>query len=269
MISGEPERLTSFAAGLRDGLRIAVEIFDHKGALDTTPLGEEMSAFQGLVPSLAVPIGLALKKPKDFQLNLLSPGISYPLFELGRIRRSLALSAAGLALIGLVSYSSIELGKAERVYKSSLAELKSSLTRLRSVRKRCEEIKRKREVYTARLKLLDNLRIRGELWSKALEALRAAVPDEIVLQSVTIEREGPKWRVVIRGEVEAEELLKAMSAYNRFYLALKGCPFFKNLLAGSLQPSSEGKRGFEITCELGWRPLIISSGGERGSSPSS
>lgn len=268
MVSGEPERLTRLAGGLRDGLGIAVEIFDHKGALDTSPLGEEMGLFQSLVPSFAVPIGLALKRPKDFQLNLLSGGVGRPLFGMGRAKEVIALALSGLILIGLISYSSIELGEVERRYEASLAELKSSLERLRSMREESEGIKREREVYASRLKLLRRLGVRGELWARALEALRGAVPEGIVLRSVTIKREGAAWRMSLRGEVEAEELLESVTLYNRFLSNLRRCPFFKNPQAGPLQPSAEGRR-FEVSCELGWRPLVISPGEGRGSPPSS
>ena len=261
ILSGGDE-LSVLAEALEEELKIAVEVFDPMGSLDITRLGEEAQTFHSLIPSFAVPIGLALKNPKNFQINLLSTPKGVALGGVwGGVRRKVTL-AAGISFIILMIFVSVKLSKSKEQYQTNLANLESSISESQLLLKKHDEIERERELYKTRAGFLQVLKERSILWSKTLEELQALVPDEIALRSLNVERVKDGWQVNIKGKITTSDFFTAIAVYDRLSRALKESPFFTNV---SPQLSIGESREFEITCELKWKPLIVES--EQESSP--
>lgn len=268
ILSGDADKLDILAEALKQESGTAVEIFNPMGALDITRLGEEAQMFQNLIPSFAVPIGLALKGKKNFQMNLLSTSRGRALAPRWGAPKKVALAAVIFSFFSfmIMTYVFVGLSKAERHYQRKLEMLGSSISKLTSSLGECNEIEKKREVYQTRGEFLQGLEERSILWSKAFEELRALVPDGIAFRSLDIERVKDRWQVSIIGETAASDLLASITACDRFFSALRKSPFFTNVSCQQPLISSPSEtKGFEITCGLKWRPLIISEGEQESS----
>jgi Tfp pilus assembly PilM family ATPase len=261
-LSGETSGPNNLAEAIGQELGITVEAFDPEETLDITPLGDEAQAFQELMPSFAVPIGLALRGKKDFRMNLLptskGAGLALGLSKAKKV----ALAVAILSLLSsiIMAYMSVGLSKVEKQHRRTLETLEASISGLKPILAEQNRTETEREIYEARGRFLQRLRERNILLSKTFEELRAITPDQIILSSLHLERTAKDgWQLNIKGEISAGDILTAITEYNNFSLALKASPFFINVSA--LPPSfssSSRQKGIEITCRLKWNPLIIS-----------
>jgi Tfp pilus assembly protein PilN len=242
-----------------------IEVFDFDTLLDLTSLEEgKAMEFHDILSSLAIPIGAALEDSNRSSINFLSKKMA----EGGRkfIKKlAVSLTAAGLFFALVLGH----LGLSRKVdnYHQILLEKKISNQKMQSMVEEANRTQNERALYESRLALLSELTKRGSWWSSMFKEIASLTPDEMMLNSVEVNRKPQvagneaitrneaiseanraedRWQATIKGEVVASDLASAMTIFNRFYSEFRSAPFFINVGVEPLKTSNAGGLGAQI-----------------------
>ncbi len=198
--------------------------------LDLTPLGEKEPIFQNLFPSFMIPLGLVAGSSVERGINLVpkklrkkvSRRISLNLPSLGRPALVLVVIAA---LFGIHLFLDRVEGRYQRLLKDRTTLYAQWLPAIRAA----EESRALREREKLVVLSLGSRRIGEPEWVALFKTLSRIAPPDLALQSMTIERDKGKWRIVLKGEVASPDTYMAQAAFNRFYQGLKRSPYLEEI----------------------------------------
>ena len=245
----------------KEMLGVEVKVFDPVHNLDLAPLGGRAKEFCEIATRMAIPLGLARGLSKALPINLLSDYIKGEKTRFIEKRIALPLTAVFL-LFAIGGY--VGLLQRTNHYSQILREKEAAQQKLQPLLREIEFFQKQRDIYQKRSAFLQRVSGRNALLVKALQNLSLLVPEEVVFQSLKIERAEQKWQATIKGEATASDQVIALSAFNRLRSGLKASALFTNVESlppemGSRQTtgisssdSGEGKTkiGFETKCEI-------------------
>jgi Tfp pilus assembly PilM family ATPase/Tfp pilus assembly protein PilN len=237
--------LSNLTSLLAKELDIEIEVFGIPGGLEISLPQEKMSEFQGLLPSLTIPIGLAIAGLRQSRVNLLSQeGIRGK----GLLRTDTVLKAASgillLALLGSYIWTSVSNFYTHRKGLDTLKTLES----LRPELEKINTTEKERKEHAARLLLIERLNTPSAQLSEVFREISWLVPDDIVFSTLEVKQEvGRRQRITIKGNASTR------SKFNKFLSYLQNS---SSLTALSSQinntPSMSKTEGpnFVIECEV-------------------
>ncbi len=245
----------------RERLGVEVKVFDPVHNLDLAPLGGRAKEFREIATWMAIPLGLARGLSKALPINLLADYIKGKKTRLIEKRIAIPLTAVFL-LFTIGGY--VGLLQRTNHYSQIFREKEATQQKLQPLLREIEVFKKQKDIYQKRSAFLQLLSGRNALLVSVLQNLSLLVPEEVVFQSLKIERVEQKWQATIKGEATASDQVIALSAFNRLRSGLKSSALFTNVESlppemGSRQTtgissshSGEGKTmiGFEIKCEI-------------------
>lgn len=221
ILGGDTQDLRNLATLLAKELDIGVEVFDVPDGLDVSLPVEKRLEFQNLLPSLAIPIGLAIAGARQSRVNLLPlKGISgkgdwrtiIPLkspFSKGGLR-GIASGVLLLMLLGSYLWLSIMNLCTQRTRLSTLKALESLRPELENISKLQEE----RHEHDARLLLIERFNASKTCWSELFREISWLVPDEIVFNTLEVRQEKSQGqRIIIEGKADARDRFNKFLSY--------------------------------------------------------
>ena len=223
VLAGPMANMSDVAARLREGLGIAVELFDASGEID---LGVADPYDQ---PALAVAIGAATMRPGD-GASLIAPE------ELNenRARRAMAsgrwVAAAVLVILAGVALYSFFNGTVEQQRLDALQErIATRQPELRQAQARASE----RINHSVRAQLLEQRALESTLVGAMLQRIGRRIPDAVALQSLVMRpTAGPAgssyWDVEMSGLVLGATRSESQALFNRFYGLLESDPLVQS-----------------------------------------
>jgi Tfp pilus assembly PilM family ATPase len=221
LTGGGAENLRGLQEALSKDGRMRVEIFDPKDRVELRATTEAGARWRAVLPSFAVPLGLASGQP-EAGINLLPRQVEERKWE--AIRRA-TIGAIGTAavLIGAVTLYSFfgEELSLRRALEAQVAKWRTLEQQLRDL----EQAERERQMHRARLGLLEG-RLMGEpLWSGVLREVSVHAASDLLLHSMKLETNAGGYRLVLSGQVVSRSPVDAHVAFNRFYEGLQRSPF--------------------------------------------
>ncbi|HLG29594.1 MAG TPA: PilN domain-containing protein, partial [Candidatus Brocadiales bacterium] len=220
-LSGDIQDLRNPATLLAKELDIEVDVFGLPNGLEISLPGEKMSEFQSLLPSLTIPMGLAIAGLRQSRVNLLSwEGISrkgvwrtaIPLlspFGKGGVR-GIASVILLLMLFGSYLWLSITNFCTQRTKLTTLKALESLRPELENINK----LQEGRHEHDARLLLIERLNAPRTHWSELFREISWLVPEDIVFDKLEARQEtcsergeskGQRQRMIIEGKADSKD----------------------------------------------------------------
>jgi Tfp pilus assembly PilM family ATPase len=252
--------------GLRDALAedptVRVEVFDPKRGVDVSGAVGDGPVWRAAVPSLAIPLGLATRRP-EVGISLLPREVQER--KWARVRRvvlgSIVAANVSIGIMGLVS-----LEKGERNLQSALQAHLKTLSTVDQQIKEVEEVERERELHRARANLLERGVWSGPVWIGILREISLHAHPELLLHSLKMEEGANGYRMVLKGEVTSRTPYEAHVAFNRFYEGVQRSPFLATvtlqqpLRVSQVTPEAEGdEAGEKKATEGGLESLVKTS----------
>ncbi len=213
ILSGDIQDLRNPATLLAKELDIEVDVFGLPNGLEISLPGKKMSEFQSLLPSLTIPMGLAIAGLRQSRVNLLSregtgrKGVwrtAIPLlspFGKGGVR-GIASGLLLLMLFGSYLWLSITNFCTQRKKLVTLKALESLRPELENINKLQEE----RHEHDARLLLIERLNAPRTHWSELFREISWLVPEDIVFDKLEARQEkGQRQRMIIEGKADGKD----------------------------------------------------------------
>jgi hypothetical protein len=195
----------------------------HPGAgLDLSPLEERKNIFHTLFPSFIIPLGLVVASYIPRGINFapragLNLGWSPSKLDFSFVRRPAVGLIVLLAFLGM----HLALLRTERQYGRLLEERVALYRDWVPAIKAAEESEGLRNSEKLLARSLGTSRI-GELdWTQLFKALSRLSHPDLVLQSMSVQREKESWLITLKGEVVSSDAYTAQMVFNRFYQGLK------------------------------------------------
>ncbi|MFA4916733.1 MAG: pilus assembly protein PilM [Syntrophales bacterium] len=212
---------------LEDGLEMKVEVFEPASGLDITLLKGRGEEWKGILPRLAIVLGLVKQHPDNALINLVPSRVKKRGKELKR--RVLAGSLAAMILLGLLAGYGVLSGR----LNSQIEILQQRKTVLREFQPLVEKAtlwEGKRKFYGTSLSFINyDLERKSVPWWEMLGYFSMIVPDGMVFQSLEARRLPEGWEVDIRGEVTAFDSFTVQGIFNQFYSRFKSNPIFSHI----------------------------------------
>jgi len=225
MLGGEVTYLENLKSALKERVEQKVDIFLPITTLDASALGIRQQAFQKLLPSLAISLGLCERENNQNKINLLPQEV--------REQKRLLLSRAIMGTACAVLFLSLFIGYVcflwgvhtqqkvlfkQQVAWGELAPLVTNLT----------EVERERKQSHAQSLVLNSFLHSETLWRGLFKSLSILVPDEMLFHRLEAKKKEGGYQIEIQGEVVADSAASAQALFNQFYHAMEQSPFFKN-----------------------------------------
>jgi hypothetical protein len=207
-----------------------VEVFDPKGGVEVAGLLGEGSAWRAAVPSLAIPLGLATRRP-EVGISLLPREVQERKWASVR-RVALGGIVAATVTVGVIGLVALE--KGERNLRRALQAHVNTLSTVEEQIRDVEEVERERELHRARASLLERGVWSGPVWIGILREISLYAHPDLLLNSLKMEEGADGYRMVLKGEVTSRTPYEAHVAFNRFYEGLQQSPFLATVTL--LQP---------------------------------
>ncbi len=261
VLSGESVDLPALRAALEGNLGFEVRLLGD--AIREGPAA-------GADPGSAVALGLALSADERSE-NLL-PAPTRRKLARGRARRRLALAAvlagitvlAGAAQLGLTRASLREqIARLDVAWEERAAERREAEATA-SARTRAAQIER----------AIGSIWRAGPPWTGALETLGLLLPDDALVERLTIDHDGTRWNATLHVEVRGEDVAQAADSVSRFAAELGDSPLWavrsvEREPMAAPPPGEEGpeiRMRFRIGAELApIRPAISARGAPEAS----
>ena len=253
VLSGEAVNLDWIATEFQQNLGIAAEVFSPVSRLQYQHLGERAGKLERIFPSLVLPLGAALLSVREAKLNFVPPAHLSP--RKTRIRR-LMMTAASSVLVIVMTTGFLMLrgsnAEAEHLYKRKVGE--NMVAELNNRLYKITAVMRQRELAGTRRKFLEKFEGRQGPEQELLVALSYLVPDNVVLNHVSLDRpNGNKAKIV--GTIEAGNGPNPDVTFNEFYRGLKNSGIFTEVAEArtEIRRNKSGlvELSFKVDCILG------------------
>jgi hypothetical protein len=232
--------------GLRDALAedatVRVQVFDAKGGVEVVGRLGDGPAWRDAVPSLAISLGLATRRP-EVGISLLPREVEER--KWARVSRVVLGSiVAASVTVGVLTLVSLE--KVERNLQSALQSHLNTLSTVEQQIIDVEEVEQERESHRARVGLLERGVWGGPVWIGILREISLHAHPDLLLNSMKMEEGVNGNRMVLKGDVTSRTPYETHVAFNRFYEGLQRSPFLATvtllqpLKVSQLSPEQEG-----------------------------
>jgi len=232
ILAGEIENLNVIKDSLNEGVDQDVDVFLPTQHLDTTNLGENQKAFQELLPSMAISLGLCLKDMRKTKINLMPAEV----VEKKQIfARKLAFCTSTSIILLLLLFGYLFLFLSVKNHQRILFRQQVFWREIAPMVNKLTKVERERELYQSRLFVLENFKSTDLLWQDMLKSLSLMVPDEMLLHFLQAKKEGEVYQVDIKGEVVSDSAASTQAVFNQFYHDLEHYSFFKTINPPSIK----------------------------------
>ncbi|HHT9124440.1 MAG TPA: PilN domain-containing protein [Candidatus Brocadiia bacterium] len=209
ILSGDIQDLRNLASLLAKELDIGVEVFSVTDGLEISLPDEKMSEFQSLIPSLVIPIGLAIAGVRQSKVNLLAQDkiVGKGIWHIDRILKVASIILL-LMLLGSYLWMSISNFCTQRTKLTTLKALEYLSPELENI----NTLQGERQEHATRMLLIETLNAPSPPkadWSEMLREISWLVPDDIVLNKLEAKQEkgfdlssaeGQRRRITIEGK---------------------------------------------------------------------
>jgi len=216
--------LDDLAARLRREMGVDGKVVRAGRALDLTPLEERANIFRDVFPSFMIPIGLVAAFAQR-GVNLVpktarKTAAARPTIDMASLSRPLfpAILVLLLLAVHLVIVST------ERYYQRLLEGRTALYNQWLPAIRAAEESRALHDNEKLLAQSLGSRRIGETSWIALFKVLSRLVPPELVLQSVSLQRDKNEWLIVLKGRAVSSDSFAAQAAFNRFYQGLKSSP---------------------------------------------
>lgn len=274
ILAGPMANMSDVAARLREGLGIAVELFDASGRVDlgiTDPFDQ---------PALAVALGAATMRPNAGG-SLIAPEEASE----NRIRRAMSsgrwvAAAALVVLLGLALLAFLN----SRVGQRQLRTIQERVTARQPELQAAQVRARARIDHDIRAQLLEQRALESTLVGAMLQRIGQRVPDQLTLETMSLRPvAGPAgssyWDIELSGLVFGATRSESQAAFNRFYALLESDPLVEsahlteNLQVGDMaarepirfetpEPSTRTRQQPAVDSAQPWGSSFVRSAGQ-------
>lgn len=243
ILSGDMQDLKTSATILVKKLDIEIDVFGIPDGVEISLPEGKMSEFQNLLPSLAIPIGIAIAGTRQSKVNLLTqkePGKK----TLWRIDKVLKAASIILPLMFFSAYLWISIANfcTQRTKLITLKTLERLSPELENVNKLQEE----RKAHEARLLLIERLGDSTTHWSELFREISWLVPDDVIFNTLELSQE-QRQRITIEGGAHTKNIFNEFLSHLRDSSSLS---ILSNYQSGSGIKGQEQKVKFVIECEV-------------------
>jgi Tfp pilus assembly protein PilN/Tfp pilus assembly PilM family ATPase len=219
-LCGDMPNLRSLTAPLGDALNVPVATLDSLAGFDAASLPEPADRFRADVAALrlAIAAGAEVRPP----MNLLPASIRRA--RQGRAERVRLVAGVAAGLLITASWTML-VERTATNQQAALASLEQQVARLEPEAGRIAGLRQAHAIATAQQAALVAFDTQGPRAARVLEAISRAVPDAVVLRRITLETEGPAWRMTVSGVAVADTPASGQAALNTFLDRLSASPF--------------------------------------------
>ena len=193
--------------------------------IDVSGLDEALSAGT-FVASYGIPAGACLTGAKESTINLLPP-------EVRQRRRNMAgVASIGAVVVGFWLFIFATMSMLEKSASGYRELLDLRQDQWEEALERTDKIKAleaKRTKLKSKRFVLENLVDVHPMWMGMFRELSLVVPEEVLLTSLKVGRQGPVYEWEMTGTVEAPNHRELKRGFNRFYTSLISSRFFYGL----------------------------------------
>jgi hypothetical protein len=256
VLSGESEDLPALGAALEGNLGFEVRLLGD--AIREGPAA-------GAHPGSAVALGLALSVDERSE-NLL-PAPTRRALARRRARSRLAATAA-LAGVAVLA-GAAQLGITRSSVRQEIARFDAAWESRAEVRRRAEAAASARARAERIEQAIGSIWRPGPPWTGALEALGLLLPDDALVERLTIDHDGTRWNATLHVEFRGEDVAQAADSVSRFAAELGESPLWavRSLEREPMAPGPSGegpeiRMRFRIGAELASTRPTVSARGE-------
>lgn len=199
-------------------------------ALDLTPLEERANIFRDLFPAFMVPLGLVAAACAPAGINLLPDAArkSGRVFPMGLSFARGGPAAAALLLLVFLGLH-LFLVREERRYQSLLQDRAALHSSWVPAIQAAEGSRSLRESEAMLAQTMGTSRIGEPRWIALFKTLSRLAHPDLILQSVSVQRDQGQWIITLKGEVISPDGYAAQAAFTRFYQGLKTSPYLEEV----------------------------------------
>lgn len=231
---GGGDGLEDLQARLQKEMGVQGEIVRPGPGLDLAPLAQRADDFRNSFPSFMIPLGLVAAVAVQAGINLAPktvrksvtrrPNIDlsflYPLVYRPALPVILLLVFLGVHLI---------LVRTERRYQTVLEERTALYAQWLPAMRAAEESRALRDNERLLEQALGSSRIGETPWVILFKVLSRLPSTDLILQSVSLQRDKEEWRITLRGEVVSPDQYAAQVTFNRFYQRLRSSLYLQRI----------------------------------------
>jgi Tfp pilus assembly PilM family ATPase/Tfp pilus assembly protein PilN len=243
VLTGPMANLTDVAARLREGLGIAVELFDVSGEMD---LGMADRFDQ---PALAVAIGAATMSVADGDSMIAPEEVSERRTQRAVWIGMWAAAAVLVVLLGLAAWAWVNGSLNDRRLSDAQTRVTARQTELRDAQSRVRE----RSNHAVRVQLLEQRALESTLVGAMLQRVGQRVPEPLALETLSLRPvAGPGgssyWNMEMQGLVFGATRSESQAIFNRFYALLASDPLVEaaHLTANLQVGNAAARQGIEF-----------------------
>lgn len=223
LLLGGEKGLEELKTRLRNEMRTAGEVVRPGPTLDLGPLRERTHIFRDLLPTFIIPLGLVAAANVKRGINLIPEKVRasvrrWPSVDLSFVYRP----ASALFLLLILVAFHLFIVRTERRYESLLAKRTALYTQWLPAIESAQESRTLRDSQRLLEESLGLGQIDEPSWVVLFKALSRLTPPDLILTTMSLERDKGKWLIILRGEVVSPDAYAAQVAFNRFYQGLRG-----------------------------------------------
>ena len=229
LLGGE-NKLEDLQTRLQREMGVQGEIVQPGPALDLTPLGERASIFRDIFPSFMIPLGLVAATAVQEGINLAPKAVRKPVARRLNIDLSFLYRPA-LPVILLLLFLGVHLilVRTEHHYQKLLEERAALYVQWLPAIRAAEESRGLRDNERLLAQSLGSSRIGETSWVVLFKVLSRLVSPDLILQSMSLQRDKEEWLITLKGQVVSLDLYTAQATFNRFYQDLKRSPLLERI----------------------------------------
>ncbi len=224
LLAGE-RGLEELKARLKNEMDSDGEIVRPGPSLDLTALKERAQHFQEDFPRFIIPLGLVAATSVKKGINLIPETAratvrNWPTVNLSFLYHPVSMMMILLILTAFHFY----VVRAERHYRDLLSERKALYAQWLPA---IEVAKKSRALHESQRLLNQSLgpnqlNHRSPSWMMLFKVLSRLAPPDLILKTMSVERDKGYWLIILKGEVVSPDAYMAQVAFNGFYWSLKG-----------------------------------------------
>ncbi len=220
VLCGDMPDVRSLTALLGEAVSLPIQAADSLTGLNAASIPEPAAQFRAEVAALRLAIASGAETPPP--INLLPAAI-----RVGRESRArtLRLTAAVAASLALVATGYMFVGQTSAQYDTEKALIQDELAALEPEARRRDELRESYVLAASQGLALAAFNSQGPRFTRFLEALSAATPDEIVRGSVAAEADGMQWNTTVTGIAVTPDAASGQAAVNALLRRLADSPF--------------------------------------------
>ena len=249
LFSGEND-LRPLMQSLGDRLQPTPELFNPADQLDLDALGERGLKFREIQPQMTAVLGTALEGCRVARGGFGAPGASTAFDLTPRdvvvLRQRKLFGPVLLCAIAMISAGLIYFwqssGQLVQTRDRVLGELRGRLANLAPRLQELDSIEQQRQRDGQLHVLVTRSRAEPSVSAWVLRELSRIIPDEVVIESLSLARTEGRWEASLQGRSRAADPTAAQAAFKSFYDRLMVNPMFMEIEFEPIRLSSEPQR---------------------------